>query len=69
MIGGSAIAGAVGVRDALDISHKADELMQRAPAVSAGVGIGVWVTLAGAATAVVGGVAAFVVATRSARGT
>ena len=67
MIGVAAVAGAIGVHDALDISEKADRLVQRVPTASAGVGIGVWVTLAGAAIALVGGVVAFVVAARSPR--
>ena len=67
MTGVAAVAGAIGVHDALDISEKADQLVQRAPTVSAGVGIGVWVTLAGAAIALVGGLIAFVVAARSPR--
>ena len=46
MIGVAALAGAIGAHDALDISDKADRLMQRVPTVSASVGIGVWVTLA-----------------------
>jgi hypothetical protein len=64
IIGVAVLAGAVGVHDALDISDKADRLVQRAPTVTAGVGIGVWLTLAGAAIALVGGVAAYAVAAR-----
>jgi hypothetical protein len=58
------LAGAVGVHDALDISHKADRLVAALPKVSAGVGIGVWVTIAGAVIALAGGILAFAVATR-----
>jgi hypothetical protein len=65
MIGIAAVAGAVAVHDAIDISHKADRLMQRVPATSAGVGVGIWVTLAGAAVAIVGGVMALVSAARA----
>jgi hypothetical protein len=63
-IGVSLLAVVVAVHDALDISHKADQLMQRLPTASAGVGIGVWVTLAGAVVALAGAVAGFVVASR-----
>ena len=65
MTGGAVIAGAVGVHDALDISDKADALVQRAPSVSAGVGVGIWLTLAGATIALVGGVLAYVFARRA----
>jgi hypothetical protein len=67
MIGVAALAGAIGAHDALDISDKADRLMQQVPTVSASVGIGVWVTLAGAAIALAGGLIAFVAAARSPR--
>ena len=60
----AAVAGAIAVHDALDISDKADELVRRAPTVSAGVGIGAWVTVAGAVIALVGGVMALVTAAR-----
>jgi hypothetical protein len=65
VIGTAAIAGAVGVHDAIDISRKADNLMDHGtPGVSAGVGIGVWVTLVAAAIALVGGMIALAVALR-----
>ena len=65
VIGVAAIAGAVAAHDAIDISRKATELVDRGPpGVSAGVGIGVWVTLVAAAIALVGGIMAFAVAAR-----
>jgi hypothetical protein len=64
VIGVAMLAGAIALHDALDVSEKADRLMQRLPSVSAGVGVGLWMTLAGGAIAVVGGVMAFVVASR-----
>jgi hypothetical protein len=64
VIGVAVLAGAVGVHDALDISHKADRLVAALPKVSAGVGIGVWITIVGAVIALAGGILAFVEATR-----
>lgn len=65
VIGVAAIAGAVGVHDAIDISRKATDLVDHGPpGVSAGVGIGVWLTLVAAAIALIGGIMAFVAATR-----
>jgi hypothetical protein len=65
MIGIAVIAGAIALHDARDITNRADELMRRLPTASAGVGVGVWLALTGAAVALVGGVMAFIVATRS----
>jgi hypothetical protein len=64
MIGIAVATGAIALHDARDIAERADRLMERVPAVSAGVGVGVWLTLAGAAIALVGGMIALVVATR-----
>jgi hypothetical protein len=51
----AAVALAVGIYGALDTSRKADDLLARSPAgVSAGVGVGVWVTIAGAAVVLAG---------------
>jgi hypothetical protein len=61
------LAGAIGVRNAVDISERATRLLdQHLVGVSAQVGIGVWVTIAGAAIALVGGIIAFAVASRTA---
>jgi hypothetical protein len=65
MIGIAVIVGAIALHDARDIADRADELMRRLPNASAGVGVGVWVALAGAVVALVGGLIAFLVATRS----
>ncbi len=57
--------GAIGVRDAVDLSDKAARLVdQGPPGVSANVGVGVWVTIAGAALALVGGIMALAMSSR-----
>ena len=59
------IAGAVGAYDVVDTSRKADDLVARTHAgVSAGVGIGLWVTLVGAGLALLGGALGLAEATR-----
>jgi hypothetical protein len=60
------VVGAIGVRDAADIAHDADRLVARLPGVSAGVGVGVWVTIAGAVIALAGALMAFAATTRRA---
>ncbi len=56
----------VGVYEAIDTSRKADDLVARSPAgVTAGVGVGVWVTIGAAVIVLVGGAMAFVVARRT----
>ncbi len=51
-----ALALGVGVYEALDTSRKADDLLARSPAgVTAGVGVGVWVTIFAAAVVLIGG--------------
>jgi hypothetical protein len=65
MIAMAAFAGALGANDALDISDKADAVMRQAPAIDAGVGVGLWLSLAGAAIALVGSVLALVAARRT----
>jgi hypothetical protein len=63
----AAVAGAIGVRDAVDLSDKAARLVdQGPPGVSANVGIGVWVTIAGAVIALVGGIMALTMSPRGA---
>jgi hypothetical protein len=56
-----ALALGVGVYEAIDTSRKADDLVARSPAgVTAGVGVGVWVTIGAAVIVLVGGAMAFV---------
>ena len=65
VIATAVVAGAIGVRDAVDLSDKAARLVdQGPPGVSANVGIGVWVTIAGAVIALVGGIMALVMSSR-----
>jgi hypothetical protein len=65
----AALAGAIGVRNAVDLSHKASRLVEQGPpGVSAVVGIGVWVTIAGAVIALVGGILALTTASRRPHG-
>ena len=53
----------VGVYEAIDTSRKADDLLARSPAgVTAGVGVGVWVTIGAAVIVLVGGAMAFAAA-------
>jgi hypothetical protein len=59
------------VYEIVDTRHKAGDLVDRSPAsahVTAGVGIGLWIALAGAVVALVGGVLALVVARRAETG-
>ena len=66
VIAGAVVAGAIGARYAVDTSSKASDLVDRGgPGISAGLGVGVWVTLAAAAIVLIGGIAAFVVASRA----
>jgi len=59
------VAGAIGVRDAVDLSDKAARLVDQGPAgVTANVGIGVWVTIGGAVLALVGGIMALAMSSR-----
>ncbi len=53
----SGLAGAIAVYDTIDVSNKADELTNSSSSihVSASVGIGLWLTLAAAILALVGG--------------
>ncbi len=65
VIATAVVAGAIGVRDAVDLSDKAARLVdQGPPGVSANVGIGVWVTIAGAVIALVGGIMALAMSSR-----
>jgi hypothetical protein len=55
------IAGAIALYDTIDVSQKADELTSNQTSlfhVSASVGVGLWLALAGAVVALVGGVIA-----------
>jgi hypothetical protein len=64
----AALALVVGVHEALDTSRKADDLLARSPAgVTAGVGIGVWVTIVAAAVLLVGAGIALVSTRRTTR--
>jgi hypothetical protein len=58
----AAAAGIVAVHSAVDLADKASRLESVRPDVSAGVGIGVWLSIAGAVVALVGGVLALVLA-------
>jgi hypothetical protein len=57
---------AVGIHDAVDTSRRAADLVAEGPpVVSANVGVGLWLTVAGAVIALIGGFVAFAVASRS----
>jgi hypothetical protein len=65
VIATAVVAGAIGVRDASDLSDKASRLVdQGPPGVTAEVGVGVWVTIAGAVIALVGGIMALAMSSR-----
>jgi hypothetical protein len=65
VIATAAVAGAIGVRDAVDLSDKAARLVDHGPpGVTANVGIGVWVTIAGTVIALVGGIMALAMSSR-----
>ncbi len=68
VIATAVVAGAIGVRDAVDLSDKAARLVdQGPPGVSANVGVGVWVTIGGAVLALVGGIMALAMSSRGSR--
>ncbi len=68
VIATAAVAGAIAVHDAVDLSDKAARLVEQGPpGVTANVGIGVWVTIAGAVISLVGGILALAMSSRGSR--
>ena len=64
----AALALAVGGHDAIDTTRKANDLVDRSPAgVTAGVGIGLWLTLAASAIVLAAGIVALVISARRSR--